>query len=158
MPAPFILAVDQIPTEEVMGIDKIREMIPQRHEMEQLDGILLFDPDNKIAIAYKDVTDEEFWVRGHIPGRPLMPGVIMCEAAAQLCSFYFKMCQPDLGDRFLGFGGMDSVRFRGTVAPGDRFIVLVRNISLDRRLKAFDAQGIVGSKLVFEARITGIEV
>jgi len=158
MPAPLIVPIDRIPAEEVMGIDKIREMIPQRYEMQQLDGILLFDPDNKVAVGYKDVTDEEFWVRGHIPGRPLMPGVIMCEAAAQLCSFYFKMCRPDTGDRFLGFGGMDNVRFRGTVAPGDRFIVIVRNINLDRRLKAFDAQGIVGSKLVFEARISGIEI
>jgi 3-hydroxyacyl-[acyl-carrier-protein] dehydratase len=158
MPQPVIVPVDQIPSKEVIGIDKIREMIPQRYEMQQLDGILIFDPANGIAVGYKDVTENEFWVRGHIPGRPLMPGVLMCEAAAQLCTFYFKMCRPHLQDRFLGFGGMDKVRFRGTVTPGDRFIVLVRNVSLDRRLKIFDAQGIVDGKLVFEARISGTEI
>ncbi|NQT21031.1 MAG: beta-hydroxyacyl-ACP dehydratase [Planctomycetes bacterium] len=158
MPAPLIVPVDQIPTEEIIGLDKVQEMIPQRFEMQQLDGILLFDPDNGVAVGYKDITEKEFWVNGHIPGRPLMPGVVMCEAAAQLCSFYFKMCCPEAGDRFLGFGGMDKVRFRGTVVPGERFVIVVKNITLDRRLKIFESQGIAGGKLVFEARITGIEV
>jgi 3-hydroxyacyl-[acyl-carrier-protein] dehydratase len=158
MPAPLIVPAEQIPTQETMGLDKVQEMIPQRYEMQQLDGILMFDPDNGVAVGYKDITEKEFWINGHIPGRPLMPGVMMCEAAAQLCSFYFKKCSPEVGDSFLGFGGMDKVRFRGTVVPGDRFIIVVKNITLDRRLKIFDAQGLVCDKLVFEARITGIEV
>ena len=87
-----------------------------------------------------------------------MPGVIMCETAAQLCSFYFKMCQPGAAGKFLGFGGMDDVRFRGTVVPGDRFIMIVKCISIDRRLKIFESQGIARDKLVFQARISGIEV
>lgn len=161
MPQPLIVPVDQIPSQPVMGIEKIREMIPQRYEMEQLSGILVFDRDRGIVVGYKDVTEAEFWVRGHIPGRPLMPGVIMCEAAAQLCSFYFKMCRPEekrTGGGFLGFGGMDAVRFRGTVVPGDRFIIIARNLKLDTRIKVFDTQGIVGDKLVFEARISGVEI
>jgi len=158
MPAPLIVPIDEIPTREVMGVEKVREMLPQRHEMRQLDGILLFDADKGIAIGYKDITENDFWVRGHIPGRPLMPGVLMCEAAAQLCSFYFRMSCPEVGDKFLGFGGMDKVRFRGTVEPGERFITLVREVTLERRLKIFDAQGIAHGKLVFDARISGIEV
>lgn len=158
MPSPFIVPPDRIPADEIMGIDTIRKMIPQRFEMQQLDGILRFDPDNGIAIGFKDVSDNEFWVRGHIPGRPLMPGVIMCEAAAQLCSFYHKMLSPDAMDKFLGFGGMDNVRFRGTVVPGDRLVIVVKSTKFDSRLKVFDAQGLVGSKMVFEARISGIEV
>ncbi len=70
----------------------------------------------------------------------------------------YKMAQPETGAKFLGFGGMNKVRFRGTVVPGDRFIIVVRNISLNRRLKIFDAQGIAAGKLVFEASISGIEV
>jgi len=158
MPSPLIVPLNEIPTTVLMGLDKIQQMIPQRHEMQQLDGILMFDTEKKIAVGYKDVTDSEFWVRGHIPGRPLMPGVIMCESSAQLCSFYFKMCQPELGNRFLGFGGMDNVRFRGTVSPGDRFIIVVKNIKIESRLKVFDSQGFVGEKMVFEGRISGIEV
>jgi len=158
MPSPLIVPVNEIPKHELWGIDKIREMIPQRYEMEQLTGILLFDRERGITIGYRDVTSADFWVRGHIPGRPLMPGVLMCEAAAQLCSFCFKMSSPEAKDAFLGFGGMDNVRFRGTVVPGDRFIIVVKSIKVDARLKIFDAQGIVGEKLVFEARITGIQV
>ena len=68
----------------------IAEVNPQSYEMSQLDAIVWHDLDRMLVLGYKDVTDREFWVRGHIPGRPIMPGVIMVEAAAQLCSFFMK--------------------------------------------------------------------
>lgn len=77
-----------------VDIEAIRTVIPHRYEMEQLNGIIKFDPENKIIIGYKDISNSEFWVRGHIPGRPLMPGVIMLEAAAQLCTYYYKKNHP----------------------------------------------------------------
>src|SRR3990167_1013840 len=70
----------------IVDIETIRSIIPHRYEMEQLSGIVKFDPEQGIIVGYKDVSLNEFWVRGHIPGRPLMPGVIMLEAAAQLCT------------------------------------------------------------------------
>ena len=100
-----------------IGIEGIRAVNPHRFEMEQLSGILKYDPANKLIIGCKKVTKDEFWIRGHIPGRHLMPGVLMVEAAAQLCTYYYKKSIPD--DRFLGFGGMDKVKFRGAVLPGD---------------------------------------
>jgi len=158
MPSPMIIPFAEIPAEPVMGKEEVCRAIPQRFEMLQLDGILLFDLNRKVAAGYKDVTEDEFWYRGHIPGRPLMPGVIMCEAAAQLCSFYYR--KNDLANvgKFLGFGGMDKVRFRGTVIPGDRFVIVVKAIKTDSRMKIFEAQGLVNGKLVFEANISGIEV
>ncbi|MEN6424488.1 MAG: beta-hydroxyacyl-ACP dehydratase, partial [Phycisphaerales bacterium] len=60
---------------------------PQRFEMQHLDGILWYDKDKACVLGYKDVTHKEFWIRGHIPGRPLMPGVIQIESAAQLLSW-----------------------------------------------------------------------
>jgi len=157
MPSPLIVPYDELPAEPVIGLERVQQFIPQRYEMQQLDGILVFDPDRGVAAGYKDITDNEFWIRGHIPGRPLMPGVIMCEAAAQLCAFYFAAAQ-ETGEHFLGFGGMNNVRFRGTVVPGDRFITMVRKVSTERRLKIFDTQGVVDGKLVFEAQISGIKV
>jgi 3-hydroxyacyl-[acyl-carrier-protein] dehydratase len=124
--------------------------------MEQLTGIIRFAPDQGYIIGYKDVTDKEFWVKGHIPGRPLMPGVIMCEAAAQLCSFYYTHTLPAGKQRFVGFGGMTDVKFRGTVSPGDRFILIAKNVELKSRRATFQTQGIVNSRIVFEAVIIGM--
>ncbi|MEK7700159.1 MAG: 3-hydroxyacyl-ACP dehydratase FabZ family protein [Planctomycetota bacterium] len=140
----------------VVTIEGIRSVIPHRFEMEQLSGILLFNPDQKIIIGYKDVSSDEFWVRGHIPGRPLMPGVLMIEAAAQLCTYYFKKTTND--DRFFGFGGIDKVKFRGKVVPGDKLIIIVKNNELRSRRAVFDTQGVVGGKLVFEGVIIGMLV
>ncbi len=136
--------------------EEIRTINPHRYEMEQLSGIVKFDPENKIIIGYRDVAQDEFWIRGHIPGRPLMPGVLIVEAAAQLCTFYYKKCIPD--DRFLGFGGVDKVKFRGTVLPGNRLILIAKNLELRPRRATFDCQGVVDGKLVFEGVIIGMAV
>lgn len=140
----------------IITIEGIRSVLPHRFEMEQLSGIIQFNPDQKIIIGYKDVSSDEFWVRGHIPGRPLMPGVLMLEAAAQLCTYYYKKTTHD--DRFLGFGGIDKVKFRGKVVPGDKLIIIAKNNELRSRRAVFDTQGVVGGKLVFEGVIVGMVV
>ncbi len=56
--------------------------------MEQINAVVLEDCERAICVGYKDVRDDEFWVSGHMPGMPLMPGVLMCEAAAQLASYF----------------------------------------------------------------------
>ena len=100
----------------IMGPERLREMNPQRHEMEQLTGIVYVDRDQHVIVGFKDVTDQEFWVPGHMPGFPLMPGVILCECAAQLAGFYARKYDL-LGGDYLGFGGMEEVRFRQPVYP-----------------------------------------
>src|SRR5439155_1423154 len=81
------------------------------------DAIVLLDPENHRIVGYKDVRADEFWVRGHMPGMPLLPGVLMCEAAAQLCSYYI-MTQGLMGEgNIVGFGGLENVRFRAAVRP-----------------------------------------
>ena len=99
---------------------------------------------------------DEFWVRGHIPGRPLMPGVIMIEAAAQMCSLYFSLVSSM--DKFIGFGGVDGVKFRGTVLPGDTLILQGKPLEIRPRRAVFDTIGLVGDRLVFQAQITGMPV
>src|SRR6266403_2258395 len=71
-------------------VDKegLRKTNPQRFEMEHLDTVLYLDREQHVLVGYKDVRPDEFWVRGHMPGYPLLPGVLMCEASAQLCSYY----------------------------------------------------------------------
>lgn len=159
MVTPLLINPEEIdPNRVIMGKDRIREVNPHRYEMEQLDGILKLDKDNHIIVGYKDIRPDEFWVRGHIPGRPLMPGVIMIEVAAQLCSFYYKMMDASTTDKFIGFGGVDKVKFRGTVQPGDKLIVVSKCLELRSRRAVFETQGMVNGRLVFEATIIGMPV
>ena len=136
----------------------IRRVNPQRFEMEHLDGILHHDRDQGIVVGFKDVREDEFWVRGHMPGMPLLPGVIMCEAAAQLGSYY-AMTHGMFGPHsILGLGGLDDVRFRGPVRPGDRLILVAKAVRVKPRQSIFDVQGFVGGGMVFHAQVIGIRL
>lgn len=135
-------------------MEAVRACNPQRGDMEHLDGVIALYDDG--VIAFKDVRADEFWVEGHIPGRPLLPGVIMIEAAAQAASFYTKMVQK--WDGFIGFGGVDAVKFRQQVAPGVRLLIMLRVIWKRHRRICCNAQGIVNGSVVFEAQITGTQM
>jgi len=140
----------------VADLDEIRRYNRQRDAMEQLSAIVYDDPEKNICIGYRDTSMEEFWVAGHMPGMPLMPGVIMCEAAAQLCSFH--SCRHDLlGCEVVGFGGLDNVRFRDTVAPGNRLTIVAQMTQLRRgRMIVSRFQEFVETKLVCEGEIRGV--
>ncbi len=159
MPPKLLVNLDDIDMNHVgVGIEDIRKVNPQRYEMEQLSGIIKFAPEEGYIVGYKDVTEDEFWVRGHIPGRPIMPGVIMCEAAAQLCSYYYMNSLPQDSERFVGFGGMTDVKFRGTVTVGDRLILIAKKVELKSRRAVFQTQGVVNGKIIFQAVIIGMPV
>ena len=113
----------------IAGVEEIRRYNRQRFEMEQLTAIVYEDPERFVCVGYKDLRLDEFWVRGHMPGTPIMPGVIMCEAAAQLAS-YFAQKHKLLDTPVVGFGGLKEVRFRGVVRPGDRFVIVVRALKV----------------------------
>lgn len=140
----------------VADIAEIRRWIPQRYAMEQLTAIVCDDLERHICIGYRDLTEDEFWVPGHMPGVPIMPGVMMCEAAAQLLSYHVQ--RNDLsGVDTVGFGGIDKVKFRGIVRPGDRLVIVTQVIRHRRgRLVVSQFQAFVGTNLVCEGEITGI--
>jgi 3-hydroxyacyl-[acyl-carrier-protein] dehydratase len=139
----------------VAGRDAIHAVNPQRFEMDQLTAIVYVDPSQHIVAGYKDVGADEFWVRGHMPGYPLLPGVLMCEAAAQLCSFYIATNGLMKGD-FIGFGGLENVRFRAPVRVGDRLVLVGKAVKMNRRQAIFNVQGFVGTTMVFHADVLGV--
>jgi 3-hydroxyacyl-[acyl-carrier-protein] dehydratase len=137
-------------------LEVIRRYNPQRFEMEQLTAIVYEDNQHHRCIGYKDISFDEFWVRGHMPGMPLMPGVVMCEAAAQLASYYTQK-HDLLGSEMVGFGGLEDVRFRDPVVPGDRLYVLTEMTKARRgRMIVCAFQGIVGERIVVEGSIKGV--
>ena len=89
--------------EQVLGLNR------QRYEFEQLDKLIELDVEEGFAIGLKRQSPEEFWVRGHIPGRPLMPGVLMIEMAAQVSSLIFHLKFDPEGEKFFGFAGVNNV-------------------------------------------------
>ena len=142
----------------VADIEAIRAHNPQRHEMEQLSAILYENTDSQTCAALKEVTKDEFWVRGHMPGMPLMPGVVMLEAVAQLSS-YFSQKYDLLGAEMVGFGGVDNVKFRGIVTPGDRLILMVKLEKVRRsRMVVASFQGVVQGGIVLEGTLKGIPI
>ena len=138
----------------IADIEEIRRYNPQRYEMEHLTAICFEDTVRGICVGYKDLGPNEFWARGHMPGMPLMPGVIMCEAAAQLSSYYARRFA--LMGGVVGFGGLEEVRFRGVVRPGDRFVIVSRLLKLRRAFMICDFQCFVNQNMVCEGIIKGI--
>ena len=157
MPPAFLYDISTIDfTKVAYDQEAIRQANPQRGDMEQLNGIIWADPTAERIIGFKDVKDNEFWVPGHIPGRPLYPGVLMIEAAAQLASFYTRMFVGWKG--FIGFGGATDIRFRAPVTPGQRlYIVGQKTWERHRRIEC-KIQGLVDGGIVFEASIVGTQI
>jgi 3-hydroxyacyl-[acyl-carrier-protein] dehydratase len=163
MPPPLLFDLSQIDLTAKPVFDKeaICKINPQRFEMQQLDGVLWYDKEKALVLGYKDVTDKEFWVRGHIPSRPLMPGVIMVEAAAQLSSFFLKQVYQEKG--FIGFAGIEYAKFRTTIAPGTRLYLLGHITQYKKREHlarvTTEVQGVInGNTLAFEVSVTGMQI
>lgn len=142
----------------IADVVEIRRYNPQRFEMEQLTAIILEDLQRHVCVGYKDITFDEFWVRGHMPKMPLMPGVMMLEAAAQMCS-YFSQKYDLLGAAMVGFGGLEDVRFREPVIPGDRLVLACEMTKLRRgQIVITKFQGFVRNAIAVEGILKGIPI
>jgi 3-hydroxyacyl-[acyl-carrier-protein] dehydratase len=157
MPPPAILEPATLDFSRLIADrEEIMRVNPHRHEFALLDGIVYCDMEEGVFAGYHDVREDAWWVRGHIPGRPLFPGVLMIEVAAQLASYLTHRVLPEQG--FMGFAGIDRVKFRDTIRPPARFVVVGRGKQVKHRRTICEMQGFVGSTMVFEAEITGMNV
>jgi 3-hydroxyacyl-[acyl-carrier-protein] dehydratase len=142
-------------TKRVADLDAIRRVNPHRHEMELLTAVTELDPARHFIVGFKDATDQDFWVRGHMPGFPLLPGVLMCEAAAQLCAYYV-VSQGVVKGNLMGLGGIEMAKFKRMVRPGDRLVLVGHGLKVDRRLTRFHVRGYVGADLAYETVVVGV--
>jgi 3-hydroxyacyl-[acyl-carrier-protein] dehydratase len=156
MPPKYLFDISSVNLDAILfDQEAIRAANPQRGDMEHLNAIVWAKPEDGQIIGFKDVRPDEFWVRGHIPGRPLLPGVLMIESGAQLASFYTRTYVGWKG--FIGFGGVDEVKFRAQVPPGVRMYILGQKLWERHHRIYCKVQGVVNGNLVFEAGITGTE-
>ena len=158
MPPPLLFDLSQIDltAKPVFDREAVNKVNPQRFELQQLDGVLWYDKEKFLVLGYKDVTENEFWIRGHIPDRPLMPGVIMVESAAQLLSFFVRQVYAVQG--FIGFASIDSAKFRSVVEPGQRLYLLGHITTFKSRKYSAYIQGVVNGAMVFETTVSGMQV
>lgn len=140
----------------IADVDTIRRFNPQRFECEQLSAVVHDDAQAHVVVGYKDVTEDEFWCRGHFPGMPTMPGVLVCEAAAQLCSYHAHAHGLTAG-KVLGFGGLDRVRFRETISAPSRLVTVAQVVKLRRGVMiVYRFQCFVDGALVCNGELRGI--
>ncbi len=105
-------------TSIVHTTSEIERLIPHRHPFLLVDRIVEYDAEAQRIVGIKGITATEWWAQGHFPGLPVMPGVLQVEALAQTMAVYVAK-QEGFGDRIGLFAGIDDVRFKRIVAPGD---------------------------------------
>lgn len=131
----------------------IRQYNPQRFEMEQLTAVTYEDPTHHICVGYKDLAINEFWVRGYARQSPIMPPLLMCEAAAQLANYYAQ--KHKLYAVQGGLVGLKDVHCHGIANPGERLYVLARLLRIRGVLMTCQFQCAVRERLVCDGVLVG---
>ena len=144
---------ESAPQPQSMDIQRILRLLPHRYPFLLVDRVVECVPGSHIK-AYKNVTFNEPFFQGHFPDAPIMPGVLILEALAQAGGLLAVAGMGDLDDKLFLFTGLDAVKFRRQVVPGDRLDLECSNLRLKLKLCKMEARAFVDGKLAAEAQIT----
>ncbi len=131
----------------------VKEWLPHREPFLFIDGVERVGADE--IEAWRVVRPEEFYFAGHFPNNPILPGVLMVEAIAQAGVLLALMQEPDKKGRTTLFAGIERVRFRRIVRPGERLRIVVKMLAAKAGLYKFSGQVLVGEELACEAIVSG---
>jgi 3-hydroxyacyl-[acyl-carrier-protein] dehydratase len=137
-----------------LDINQIKQYLPHRYPLLLVDRVLDWESGKRIT-AIKNVTANEEFFNGHFPSKPVMPGVLMIEAMAQtaaILSFLTKNQKPD-ENTLVYFLGIDGVRFKRPVVPGDQLRMEVEITRYSRGIWKYKATGSVDGQLAVEAEL-----
>jgi len=133
----------------MLNAEQIQELLPHRGEMLLVDRLMSWEKDQR-AVAELDVTEQSFWVQGHFPGRPLMPGVLIAEAIAQTGALLLLLGAPGTAGGGMYLVGLDRYRVRRPVVPGETLRLEALLVRKRKRFCTFDGTAWVGEELVAE--------
>ncbi len=136
----------------MLNKEEIKKIIPQREPFLMIDEIEEYTP-GESAIAYKYVDQEEYYFKGHFPGNPIMPGVLIVEALAQTGAVAILSEKENKGKNAL-FGGIDKLRFKKTVLPGDKLKLEVKIIKRKGPVGIGEAIATIDGKVVAKGELT----
>ncbi len=138
------------------GIQKIMELLPHRYPFLLVDRVIELVPDDRI-MALKNVTMNEPFFSGHFPGQPVMPGVLIIEAMAQAGGLLaYESGSGDKRGMLIYFMGMDKVRFRKPVIPGDQLIFEAKILKWRSKVAKMSGTASVDNQLVAEAELMAV--
>lgn len=143
--------------EFLLDINAILKMMPHRYPFLMIDRVLDMDGNKKI-VAIKNVTINEPYFVGHFPGKPVMPGVMIIEAMAQAGGLLLLNSIETADSKLAFFMGIDEVKFRKPVVPGDQLRMEVEMLNFKRSLIKFAGKAFVDGKLVAEGTFTAVVV
>jgi 3-hydroxyacyl-[acyl-carrier-protein] dehydratase len=139
-------------TVQTMDINQIKKLLPHRYPFLLVDRVTSIEPGLK-AEGYKNITANEEFFQGHFPFRPIMPGVLMVEALAQLGCIAI-LAKDEFKGQLGVFTGIDGFKFRTMVQPGDRLDLQVELIRMRGPLGRMRATAKVGDKTACEGEIS----
>ena len=136
----------------MLNKEEIKNIIPQREPFLMIDEVEEYIP-GESATAYKNVSIDEYYFKGHFPGNPIMPGVLIVESLAQTGAVAILSMEENKGKNAL-FGGIDKLRFKRQVVPGDRLKLEVKIIKKKGPIGIGEAIATVDGKVAAKGELT----